>query len=380
MTSKFEWDTFQQQLDYLRQRGLDEVTVKRAGLQVVTQAKLKELGFPAVPGLQRGILWSLHDLRGEPLGKYGARVFYAKSFSTEGDKPKFLPPKGQVPSPYFSPLANWDKLEYGQRVFICESYLKADIACMLGFHAIGVSGCWGWSYKKEMLWGLQELAWRELGLTPVICFDSDVCLEHNKLYQTATKLRAEFDIRTGVEAKILILPGGVDNKVGLDDYYVQQGKDATVAFLQGELTTLPNQLNDHMAVMNSEVCVIRDMGKFADVERNILMGRSQFEDVNYADRIAMNLEDKPTPVAKAWTRWSKRRIVDTVKYRPGQERLVTDQEPSYFNLWRGWGCDPLAADVSLFIEWTEDAFVNESEREYFLDWWAYQLQHPGEKL
>jgi phage/plasmid-associated DNA primase len=34
----------------------------------------------------------------------------------------------------------------------------------------------------------------------------------------------------------------------------------------------------------------------------------------------------------------------------------------------------------MFLEWLEDAFYSESERRWFIDWWAYQLQSPGVKL
>ncbi|NOQ49145.1 MAG: hypothetical protein GQ553_00550, partial [Nitrosomonadaceae bacterium] len=52
----------------------------------------------------------------------------------------------------------------------------------------------------------------------------------------------------------------------------------------------------------------------------------------------------------------------------------------FYNMWKGMGCDPLAADVKLFTSWVDDIFDSDVEREYFLDWWAWQLQNPGQKL
>lgn len=386
MSDIFQGESFKTQKEYLNSRGIDDLLIKKLNFEIVGQTRLTELGFKFRGTVDRAILVPIYDLNQEVVG-YGARMFYPKTFGKDS-RAKFLHPPSdkakQPPSLYFSPLCNWDKLEYGQRIFICESYIKANIAAKLGHHAIGVSGCWGWSHMQELHWALNDLDWRGKGLVPCLLMDSDVNPENVKLSGVIRHFQARVEVGLGVKAEILELPApptGQGDKWGLDDYFVHHGESATKSLLDADdAYVIPSEIDAHLVQLNKEVCVVRDVGKFADVRRNILMGRGQFEDVNYADRMAMNQEGKVVPVAKVWTRWKKRSVVDTLKYKPGRERLVTDEKETYFNLWRGWGCEPLAADASLFTEWVGDAFPSDVERLFFLDWWAYQLQHPGVKL
>ena len=377
------WSSFKEQQDYLAVRGIDEFTTRKLQLEVIGPTKLKELGFSFRGGVQRAILFPIFDVSQEIVG-HGARLFYQQTFG-EDSRAKFLHPPNQSskkpPSLYFSPLVRWDKLEYGQRVFICESYIKANILCLLGFHAIGVSGCWGWSYNNDLHWSLQNWSWREQGLKPTVFMDSNVRPEKPALWSAAKRFQVKMEVECHVATDIILLPQNGDIDWGLDDYYAEHGKDKLLALLEDDnVIPIPSEIDAHLIQMNQEVCIVREVGKFADIKRNILMGRGQFEDINFADRKAMDQEGKMVPVAKAWTRWKKRSVVDTLKYKPGEERIVTNENESYFNLWRGWGCEPLAGAVPYFSEWLDDAFPSQVDCTYFLDWWSYQLQYPGTKL
>lgn len=378
--------TIQEHERYLLARGIGRDVREKLGIESCASSRLKDEGFkwPEQWAVKSALLIPANAPNGELIG-YGARLFYGsgKTFG-EDSRAKYLslPSEGTTPpSIHFSPLANWDKLEYGQRVFICESYIKANLMCKLGYHAIGVSGCNGWAWKRQLNPQIRDFDWRGRGLQPVIFMDSNVNEERPDLWNAAKRLQAALDSRCGVDAQIILLPPDVDGEHwGLDDFYITHGEAKLRAIVDGEALEMPSELDAHLVQMNSEVCVIRDVGKFADVERNILMGRGQFEDVNYADRKAFNTEGKKVPVAKVWTTWDKRNIVDTIRYKPGKEKIVESINESYFNLWTGWGCRPMDGDSTLFTEWVEDAFSEEQERKWFLDWWAFQLQQPGVKL
>jgi len=376
--SQFQFSDFKEQIDYLTERGLDEITIKRLGLEIKTATWLKEQGFPDFGGLSRGIVWALTDPAGIPSGKFGARVFYQKGIIVDASKPKFLPPKGQVPGVYFSPLSNWDKLEYGQRIYICESYLKADIAAMCGCHAVGISGCWGWSYQNKLNWDFGKLPWTDLGLKPIVCMDSNVCEDNPKLWLAARRLSTALEIEYRVHSGILVLPRkGKGEDWGLDDYYVRFGKEPTLNYLSGEEEPLPSAMSDHLAVLNRQVCVVREISRIAEIDTGQLLSRGDFEGINYANRIVWNEDKKPQSVAKAWMQWEKRTEVEKVVYKPGGDRL---QVPDFYNLWEGMGCVPLAGDAKLFTSWVNDVFDTPTEQEFFLDWWAWQLQNLGGKL
>jgi len=374
----FSFTDFNEQLEYLTERGIDEITVKRLGLEVKTSTWLHEQGFPKVPGLSRGIVWRLRDPEGVATGKLGARVFYQQGIVPNTDKPKFLPPKGQVPGLYFSPLSPSDKLEYNDKVYICESYLKADICAMLGFHAIGVSGCWGWSYTNKLNWDFKLLPWHDLRLQPIVCMDSNVCEANPKLWLAARKLSASMEVEYQVHASILVLPPPKEGQWGLDDYYAKMGRDATQDYLHGEPEPLPSAMSDHLKIMAQEVCWCDQLAMCIRISDGLLMSRGNFESGHYADRQVWNEDGKPVPVAKTYMKWPERTVVNDYVYLPGQPRLITEGRGSY-NAWEGMGCEPLAADVSLFTDWLELVFT-EQEREYILDWWAWQLQNLGGKL
>ena len=162
-------------------------------------------------------------LKGKQLqdtGAIGARVWYLKKgFVDFSDKPKFSTPKGQIPRLYHSPLSNFSKIQYGDTIVLCESYLKADIIAMLGYKAIGVSGCWGWSHNKAMIEDFKKLPWKELGLKFVISFDSNVGPDGDPILTKAiSRLAAEME-RIGVTSHVSYLPKDAeDNDWGIDDY------------------------------------------------------------------------------------------------------------------------------------------------------------------
>ena len=280
--STFSFTDFKEQAKYLKERGIDDITLKRLGLTIKTATWLKEQGIADFGGLSRGIVWTLRDIQGEPTGKIGARVWYMKSI-VDLDKPKFLPPKGQVPGVYFTPLADWDKLEYGQRIFICESYLKADICGMLGFHAIGVSGCWGYSYQKQLNWDFATIPWNDMGLVPTICFDSNVNKD-TKLWYAARGLAAALEVQHQASPEIIVLPPNGEDDWGLDDYYVERGKDTTLEYLNGEGESIRSAMTDHLKIMSHEVALIDNIARMVRIDDGLLMTRGDFEAFHYADR------------------------------------------------------------------------------------------------
>lgn len=376
MSDTFEWETFKEQLEYLRKRGLgDPWTIKRLGLRIATEHQLGEIGIKRT-NLQRGILWTLRNLKGEPRGKYGARVWYRQGFHGNEDEPKFLPPKGQVPGLYYSPLCDWSKLPYGARIFICESYLKADVVALMGHYAVGISGVWGWSYEKQLNWDFQELPWKDYD--PVILFDSNVCEDRPSLLQAAHKLRVEMEVRHHADVRLITLPPkGKDEHWGIDDFYMAHGADATKALLDSEPQAMPNPLLEHLKIMNTEVCVVKKIGKFVNIATGDIWTRSIFEDVVYADRMALDSEGKRVSVAKSWTRWDGRTAVQELVYRPGADRILPGE---FYNTWKGMGVEPVAGNVDLFLSWVHTVFQTDTERLFFLNWWAWQLQNPGKKL
>lgn len=367
---------FHEQQEYLSQRGLLPHVVTQLGLKFCGPGMLGEEGI-TWKGVSKGILWRIRDFNGEETGAVGARVWYQETFG-KLDRPKFATPKDQTPRLYHSPLADWKKLEYGQPIVLCESYLKADVAALCGFHAIGISGVWGWSHKKAIIDDFSRIPWKDLGLKLVVSFDSNVGPGGNELLTLAVeRLAAEMDRLDGrTFAAYLPKPNG-GGDWGLDDYYVAHGRDAVAKLLIDGLEKVHSGITQHMLVMNREVAVVQQLTKIVDIETGVLMSRGDFMNVAYAPRKAWGEDGKPISIAKCWLEWSDRTEVERVVFKPGQERLIDGN----YNIWRGMGCGPnMSENIRLWTEWLECAFPRESERHWFCSWWAVQLQNLGIKL
>ena len=305
--------------------------------------------------------------------------FWTKWRWGEVKQPKFLHPKGQEPTPYFSPLKDWSQFTKGDTVYICESYLKADTVARLGHYAIGFSGIWGWSHKRKMAELYTRIPW-ELQ-NSVIIFDSGVVPEHPKLYLAVQRLDFNIGLFYGKCGWLQLPPPEDGSDWGIDDFCAEHGDDTTRELLKQEPEPIASDLRSEMMLLNEECAVVRELGRIVEFDSGVLHRRSEFEHVVYADRIAMVFQDgkevpKPVSVAKSWIQWPERNVVQRVVYSPGDE-LVRAGE--FYNLWRGMGCQPIEGDVSLWEQWGRD-FFEPAEWEWFCDWWAWQLQNLGGKL
>jgi len=81
---------------------------------------------------------------------------------------------------------------------------------------------------------------------------------------------------------------------------------------------------------------------------------------------------------KVWLEWTHRRAHEDLVYDPGAGELSEGN----LNVWPGWGCESATGSVELFLELVDHLFsqTEPQAKEWFLDWLAYPLQHPGTKL
>jgi len=371
---------FPEQLEYLKKRGITELEIEKLKLEFCGNVKLAEQGLEW-SGIERGILWRIRDAQGALTGAVGARVWYAQSF-VEVERPKFLTPKGQLPRLYHSGLADWKTLEHGDTVVLCESFLKSDVASLCGYHGLGISGVWNWSYQKALISDFSKLPWKALGLRLVVCFDSNVGPAGKDLLNLSVeRFAAEMD-RFGVRVDVAYLPppaGGGD--WGLDDFYALNGKDAVIELIAAA-EPVQTGLHQHMIVMNREVAVVRSLNRIVGLDNGTLMTREQFVRVRFAQRKAWSEEGKPISVPGSWLEWNDRSEVEDIVYRPGEEQMSERGGVVSYNAWKGMGIEPVRNDElsDLWVEWLTLAFPNVNERDWFCCWWASQLQQLGLKL
>lgn len=366
---------------YLTERGLTPSLVQQIGLEIAPETRLRDLKLNW-PRVDRGIVWHVRDLNGIATGNVGARVWYKENpFAPDAptDAPKFITPKGQIPRLYYSPIAPWKSLKKGNTVYLCESFLKADIMCALGQFAAGVTGIHGWSHKKAMIDDLKQLAL--LGVKIVAFFDSNVHEKDAKNMRALEDLRAEFD---NIQCRILWLPlppkveEGEDRiDWGIDDFVVARGQAAVAELLDKKnLKDIISGLRSQLRIFDRQVVYVADLGKVADEFSGALFSASQAITSRWANITHFD-GDKIISICRAWLQNKHRRTVKRIEYQPGMERVVKDE---YFNLWRGWGVDPNEGDPTLWEEWTVAALPDEAERKWLLDWLAWPIQNPQGRM
>ena len=397
--------------DYLARRGIDEETASKCDLMVMPAVELISAARRSAsvnPADSRVAIVFPHWRSGtdEPIEWWSSRLValapkaelrVVTSFSDMADMTalvgtpgKMFCPPNEPPHAYMVPgkLYNWGNLRDGDRVFIHESAIKAINGAVLGLPSVGLNGVWGWGSKKHsiaLVQELRDLPWRAKKLQPVIVFDSNAH-DNWQVQMAEQQLAAKLLEVTGQHALSIRVPkteNGGDQ--GFDDYRVQMGDRAGIELLSGEGEVV--EIGERQAMMlqlNSEVCVVRELGRIADQATGDLMTRPTFTDVNYAHFNYVEEDGERTRVVnvpKAWLASDRRIEAQSLTYDPGHPRLVRGETglPN-LNLWRGMGLHPASGDVDPWLELLVNNIPDEELRQWFIQWLAYPLQNPGCKM
>lgn len=139
--------------------------------------------------------------------------------------------------------------------------------------------------------------------------------------------------------------------------------------------------------LNEKHAVIGNMGGKCRVVEEIndpALNRSRltkqsFEDFSnrYLNQYVSTGKDKAgkdilMPVGKWWLRHPQRRQYETIVFAPGRDA------GDAYNLWKGFACEALPGDCSLFLEHLRVNICRENEEHYryLLSWCARTVQHP----
>lgn len=139
--------------------------------------------------------------------------------------------------------------------------------------------------------------------------------------------------------------------------------------------------------LNDKHCVIADIGGKCRVIQELYdaalkrtrISKQTFDDFRnrYMHRkVELGLDSKGNPmrmeVGKWWLNHEMRRQYDTLVFLPGQ--IVENA----YNLWKGFACEALPGDWSLFKNHIKDNVCggNEEHFQYLMRWMASAVQHP----
>ena len=320
------------------------------------------------------------DINGRPTG------FYRIRFLDEGDSndfkaaksQRYWQPSGTAPHLYFAPFIDWQSvlLTNGPLLFV-EGAKKSIKACRAGKHCIGLDGVWSFKSKSTgQFWVLDEIRSLNLKNRDVcIIFDSDVVSKPQILgamHEFARQLA-----NLGARPSTIILPGNGDQKVGLDDLLVAHGDEALEALPREQFSEI-----EALWKMNTRYAVIQEPAAILKLDSERLIDVHKFKDLLVANqeiiRVSAKGEPKIVAAGPEWLRWKARRQHSKMVYEPGQPEVLENGD---YNKWRR-GCEPRPGDVDAFIALIDHLFAGKPprEREWFLRWCAYPVQHPGTKL
>lgn len=300
---------------------------------------------------------------------------------------RYAQPRDSVNEVYAPPYVDWRAIAADPTtpILITEGELKAASATRLGMPALGLGGVWMFQSAragKSWLSPLDQFAWEKR--TVYIVFDSDACSNPDVL--RAEGALSDRLLGLGAHPRVGRLPPGPEGaKVGLDDYIVEHGGES----LRTEVLDCAYEYGaaSVLHTLNARVLYVRDPGLIWDRSRAQRLTPSAFVDhafsnVHYwENRIAKDgtVTRVKTPAASAWLRWEHRAECHGLEFAPGEGEVTEDKR---LNTWTGWGVEaPRRGSVAPWAGLLGHLFgTDAAARQYFEQWCAYPLQHPGAKM
>lgn len=376
--------------DYLRKRGIHKDDIEHLGLLI-----LRGVDIGRSSDDRAAIVFPHRNLRGEFIEWWSARMVElvpATGFAalTAQARPKMLCPAKEAPAAYLAPQFGapwaWSTVPKGSVIYIHESAIKAINGAKLGHYSIGLNGVEGWASKPHdiaLVSQIKDLPWKAKALKCVVVFDSDAQSNDNVM-RAVLRFNARMkELFEGVDVRYLPLPPpptglGID-KWGFDDYCAHVGPEVAREFLDSWPTASQSgetsPVDDLKLKLNGEVLFVNTLKRVLRIADGTIMNKNDFTDMCFAHYLA-EVGDKTVNVPNLWLKWDKRRTVDRIVYSPGLEPIGKD----YYNTWPGMGREPVAGDVSRWLELLARAVPDESLRKWLLCWFAYPLQNLGCKL
>jgi hypothetical protein len=373
---------------YLAKRGIKIPDIDELGIRIHLASHLGKYDDRAA------VVFPHFNIQGEPIDWWSARLVDVAPPATGWNAivPKqrgkmYCPPK-EPPAAYLVPTLDWASMPKESVVFIHESCIKAIAGARCGYYSVGLNGVWGWGSKKhgiELLSQIKDLPWQAKKLRCVVVFDSNAS-SNDDVALAIRRFSERMQLICKVSVEHLLLPKPPEDfgqaDWGFDDYCVHYGDQAGQQFLEGLDAAVPvdiGELETLRLQLNEEVCIVRELKKVVEQRTGVIMGRSEFCDMNYADYTAWvprGETDVQVNVPKLWLTWERRRVVQKIEYMPGEDILAH----GCLNMWRGMGLDPAEGPVDKWLHILEHNVPDPKLRKWILQWMAYPLQRLGTKL
>lgn len=342
-----------------------------------------------LPAAKAGYVIPYFDLDGKQTKFY--RYRYLEDTRTgfaalTAKKPlRYGQPANSINEVYLPPLTSWRRLAGAPAIplLITEGERKSACATKHGLPTMGLGGVWVFQSNKAtqpLLPIFNQFQWA--GRDVYIVFDSDaatnpsVVAAENRLAKRLTEL--------GAVVRIGRIPQANGSKVGIDDYIVAHGVEQFKSDVldNAELHAQAEALHS----MNERVVYVRDPGLIWDHKNLQRISPQAFTGHAFSNQWYFETRQSKqgetmvrVKTAQAWLEWEQRAEVPKIDFCPGEGR-ITDH--GLLNTWSGWPLgEPVEGDVSPWHELMENIFGEQKyAKEWFEQWCAYPLQHPGAKM
>lgn len=287
--------------------------------------------------------------------------------------------------PYFpcGTAVNWLEVLTGNGpIVITEGEKKALAGCLAGLPTIGLGGVFNFLSDGGLLPALDKASWKKRAV--YILFDSDAA-ENPTIQAAEGRLASLLSQKRRAKVHVVRLPQTGDGKCGLDDFIVEQGRDALFDLL--EATPQIRKIDAAVLAMNEDVCWIENEGKVYDMSARIFIEKGNFQQGSkYSTRTVIQPTVKgdgvkEVSVASKWLSHPHAQRYDGVMFDPTSTDSVVEHNGSKrLNLWRGW--DPVEGPVDEFLKLNNYLFSNlpPSQRDLCFKLLVYKFQNPGKKI
>lgn len=370
-------------LNDLSRSGLNKTDAKTLKLKPLTKVQSQTL----IKIKREGYVIPYFDIKGKKTSFYRVRFTDSPKGFNKTKKPiRYTQPVNQIPRFYLAPFLDWEHIAKDKEVpiYITEGEKKSAKACKEGFTTIGLGGVWNWKSKKQkksLIDDFKDFSWR--GREVILVFDSDY-QTNPKVYQALLSLCKELT-KLGAIPSIVSLPSNGDEKIGFDDFLVNQGA-AKFENIEPEEFLAAEALwkfNERFALVHKpHVIYDFDHDQVVSFNNFSMVAANHRHDAEVVDKKG-DIKFTEVSTAKLWKEWKFRREHTKLTYLPGLPTITDENE---LNEWKECPIEPVKSTrntkgVKLYLKLRDHLFAGEPEhRDWFDKWIAYPLQNPGAKL
>ena len=265
-----------------------------------------------------------------------------------------------------------EKFKEGQDLRITEGELKADIATLLSpTYTASIPGVGLW---REALPYIEELKPGRV----ILSYDADksnqVSTYSDQPFEVALHLSEFYTCLTQMGVKAVIEDWPVENGKGIDDLLADGHIDKIRYLTEAESEKFCKKTIGQSSGDEAEWVYIIASKRFVNTTTGQELDKDQ-----YRDKFQFTNKKKDV-VAKALNSPAFPRI-DYPTYEPAKGKVLKREDGlSEYNFWRPSGVMPEEGNVDIFIEHCQYILPDETECKVLLDYLAWIIQRPGEKV